>query len=74
MVTVDIRNVPEEAMEALRRRALQADCSLETLVRQYLVDLAARPTTTERHAAVEAALAQRGNLPGASEPSQPREA
>lgn len=58
MATIQIREVPEEAYEVLRRRARRAGQSMQAYLRDEIVDLAGRPTKTEALEMIEATLAR----------------
>jgi antitoxin FitA len=64
MATIQVRELPEETYEVLRRRARRAGQSMQAYMRDQLVALAARPTKQEAVAAIEAILdRQRGADP-----------
>jgi plasmid stability protein len=63
MATIQIREVPEESYELLRRRARRAGQSMQAYMRDEIVKLAARPTKSEAVASIEAIL---GEVGGAS--------
>lgn len=65
MATIQIREVPEDAYEVIRRRARTAGRSLQSYLREVLVELASEPTTEEVLAALEANLAG-SDAPGAT--------
>lgn len=65
MATVQIRELPEDSYETLRRRARRAGQSMQAYMRDQLVTLAARPTKEEAIEAIEAAL-ERLDLPDPS--------
>ncbi len=56
MATIQVRDIPEESYEVLRRRARREGRSLQTYLRQEIIDLAARPTKAEALARIEAML------------------
>jgi len=58
MATVQVRELPEETYEVLRRRARRAGQSIQAYMRDQLISLAARPTKQEAVEAIEAALGQ----------------
>lgn len=60
MPTIQIREVPEEAYEVIRRRARAEGTSIQAYMLARVVELAARPTQAEAIAAIEAALARYG--------------
>ncbi len=64
MATIQVRELPEETYEVLRRRARRAGQSIQAYMRDQLVALAARPTKEEAVATIEAILdRQRGEDP-----------
>lgn len=65
MATIQIREIPEEAYEILRRRARTAGQSIQAYMRDQVVGLASRPTTDEAWHTVEAALYAE-NSPGST--------
>ena len=68
MATVQVRELPEESYEVLRRRARRAGKSLQAYTRDQLVELAGRPTKEEAIDALESVLARvsGGDLTGTS--------
>jgi len=60
VATIQIREVPEESYEVLRRRARQAGQSIQAYMRDEIVALAARPTKSEAIAMIDAILSQTG--------------
>jgi plasmid stability protein len=56
MATIQIRELPEETYETIRRRARAAGQSIQAYMREQIVELAARRTKQEAVAAVEAGL------------------
>ena len=60
MATIQIREVPEEAYEVLRRRARRAGQSIQAYMRDEIVAIAARPTKSEAIDLIEAILGQTG--------------
>lgn len=56
MATIQIRDLPEEIYETIRRRARAAGQSIQAYMREQVVDLAQRRTKAEAWAAVEAAM------------------
>lgn len=60
MATIQIREVPEESYEVLRRRARQAGQSMQAYLRGEIVAIAARPTKSEAIEMIEAVLARTG--------------
>lgn len=65
MATIQIREVPEDAYETLRRRARAAGQSIQAYMRDQVIDMASRRTKQEAWAMVESALAAE-DTPGAS--------
>lgn len=53
---MQIRDVPEEAYETIRRRARASGQSLQSYLRDQIIELAGRRTKEEAWALVEAAL------------------
>ena len=60
VATIQVREVPEEMYEVLRRRARRAGQSMQAYLRDQLVELAGRPTKEEAIERIEAVL---GDLP-----------
>lgn len=54
---MQIREIPEDAYETIRRRARAAGQSIQSYMRDQVIDLAARRTKDEAWAMVDAALA-----------------
>jgi plasmid stability protein len=65
MATIQIREIPEEAYEVIRKRARAAGRSIQSYMRDWVVDFASRPTTEEALAAMEAAR-EASRTPGAT--------
>ncbi|WP_330230018.1 antitoxin [Nocardia sp. NBC_00508] len=63
MATIQIRDIPAEDAEVLRRRAEAAGMSLQAYMRRELIALARRRTKAEAMAAIRDAL-ERDPLPG----------
>lgn len=61
MATVQIREIPEDAYETIRRRARASGQSIQSYMRDQVIELAARRTKEEAWAMVEAALAAEGS-------------
>lgn len=53
---MQIREIPEETYEVLRRRARSAGQSIQSYMRDQVIELAARRTKEEAWAMVEASL------------------
>jgi antitoxin FitA len=60
MATIQVREVPEDLYEVLRRRARRAGQSLQAYMRDQVVALAERPTKEEAVEEIEAVLARAG--------------
>ena len=60
IATIQIRDVPEESYEVLRRRARQAGQSMQAYMRDEIVAIASRPTKTEAIGMIEAILDRTG--------------
>jgi plasmid stability protein len=60
MATIQVREVPEELYEVLRRRARRAGQSMQGYMRDQLVALAQRPTKEEAIEQIEAVLGRAG--------------
>ncbi|WP_431968633.1 FitA-like ribbon-helix-helix domain-containing protein [Nocardia sp. bgisy134] len=58
MATIQIRDVPEEDAEVLRRRAEAAGMSLQAYMRRELISMARRRTKVEALAEIREALAE----------------
>jgi plasmid stability protein len=56
MATIQVRELPEELYEVLRRRARGAGQSMQAYMRDQLVALAGRPTKEEAIEEIEAVL------------------
>ena len=57
MATIQIRELPEDTYETIRRRARSAGQSIQTYMREQVIEFAAQRTKQESLAVVEAALA-----------------
>lgn len=68
MATIQIRDVPEDAYEVIRKRARTSGRSIQSYMREVVVDFAGRPTTDEALAMMESARAG-SNTPGATRES-----
>jgi len=68
MATIQIREVPDDAYEVIRKRARAHGRSIQSYMRDWVVDFAGRPTTEEALTAVQDALANR-DTPGATRES-----
>lgn len=58
MATIQVREVPEDLYEVLRRRARRAGQSLQAYMRDQVVALAGRPTKEEAIEEIEAVLSR----------------
>jgi plasmid stability protein len=58
MATIQVREVPEELYEVLRRRARRAGQSMQAYMHDQLVALARRPTKEEAIEEIEAVLSR----------------
>ena len=56
MATIQVREVPEELYEVLRRRARRAGQSMQSYMREQLLALAGRPTKEEAIEEIETVL------------------
>ena len=65
MATIQIRELPEDAYETIRRRARAAGQSIQSYMRDQVIELAGRRTKEEAWAAVESALSAEDS-PGSS--------
>lgn len=68
MATVQIREIPEDAYEVIRKRARAAGRSIQSYMRDLVIEFAGRPTKEEALAAIDAALAA-SDTPGVSRES-----
>lgn len=68
MATIQIREIPEGAYEVIRKRARADGRSIQSYMRDWVVDFAAHPTTEEALDELEAALADH-DTPGATRES-----
>jgi plasmid stability protein len=68
MATIQIREIPEDAYEVIRKRARTAGRSIQSYMRDWVVDFASHPTTEEMLAKLEATLASH-DTPGATRES-----
>lgn len=65
MATIQIREVPESTYEVIRKRARASGRSIQSYLRDVVVDFAARPTTEGSLTVMESALAD-SDTPGAT--------
>lgn len=56
MATIQIRDIPDDAYETIRRRAQQAGQSIQNYMRDQVIELSSRRTKSEVLAAIEASL------------------
>ncbi|MGC8627931.1 MAG: FitA-like ribbon-helix-helix domain-containing protein [Acidimicrobiales bacterium] len=68
MATIQVREIPESAYEIIRKRARASGRSIQSYMRDIIVDLASRPTVEEILAMMGAARAD-GDTPGATHES-----
>lgn len=66
MATIQIRDVPEDDYEVLRRRARGRGQSIQAYMRQQVMAMAGRPSKEDALASIEANLARRAADPTAS--------
>ncbi len=55
MATIQVREIPEDAYEVIRKRARDAGQSIQSYMRDRVIDFARRPTTEEVLARMESA-------------------
>lgn len=65
MATIQIRDVPEEAYEVIRKRARASGRSIQSYMRDVVVELASHPTAEEVLAAL-AVVREASDTPGAT--------
>lgn len=68
MATIQIREIPEDAYEVIRKRARAAGRSIQSYMRDWVIDFAAHATTDETLALMESVRA-RSDTPGATRES-----
>lgn len=68
MATIQIREIPDDAYEVIRKRARAHGRSIQSYMRDWVVDFAARPTTEEALSALQDALSNE-DTPGATHES-----
>lgn len=56
MATIQIRDIPEDAYEAIRRRAKSHGQSIQAYMREVVIDIAFAPTKAEAIEYLEASL------------------
>lgn len=64
MATIQIREIPEDAYEVIRRRARASGRSIQSYMRDLVVDFASHPTTEEVLAMMESVRAASGTPGG----------
>ncbi len=62
MATIQIREIPEDAYEVIRKRARAAGRSIQSYMRDWVVDFAEHPTTDEVLAIMESTRAASGTV------------
>lgn len=60
MRTIQVREIPDDAYETIRRRARAEGKSLQSYMREQVIALASRPTKHEAAQAIEDVLARYG--------------
>lgn len=68
MATIQIREIPEDAYEVIRKRARAEGRSIQSYMRDWVVDFATHPTTQEAMTSLEDAL-RSYDTPGATRES-----
>ena len=68
MATIQIREIPESAYEVIRKRARADGRSIQSYMRDWVIDFAEHPTAQEVLVTLEAALASH-DTPGATRKS-----
>lgn len=68
MATIQIREIPESTYEVIRKRARASGRSIQSYMRDIVVDFASRPTTEEVLAMMDSARAD-SDTPGATRES-----
>ncbi|MGI8414468.1 MAG: FitA-like ribbon-helix-helix domain-containing protein [Solirubrobacteraceae bacterium] len=68
MATIQIREIPEDVYEVIRKRARAQGRSIQSYMRDWVVDFAGHPTAAEVLMTLEAALASH-DTPGATRES-----
>jgi plasmid stability protein len=63
MATIQIRDLPDDAYDVLRRRARDRGQSLQAYMRESVIDLAFTPTKAEIIMEIERSLATHGGVP-----------
>lgn len=65
MATIQIREIPEESYEVIRKRARRAGQSIQNYMRDQVIDFASHRTKEEAWMAIDVALASEDS-PGAA--------
>jgi plasmid stability protein len=60
VATIQVRDIPQDAFETLRRRARSEGRSIQAYMRERIVEMAAAPSKAEHMAVIEEALACHG--------------
>lgn len=60
MATIQIREIPEDAYEVIRRRARAEGKSIQAYMRERVIEMASRPSKSEVVAALAAAVDESG--------------
>lgn len=68
MATIQIREIPEDAYEVIRKRARASGRSIQSYMRDWVMDFASHATTDEALAEMEAAR-KASDTPGATHDS-----
>ncbi|HZD64838.1 MAG TPA: hypothetical protein VE152_01935 [Acidimicrobiales bacterium] len=68
MATIQIREIPEDTYEVIRKRARAAGRSIQSYMRDWVIDFASHPTTEEALVAM-AATRDVSDTPGATRES-----
>lgn len=67
MATIQIRDVPEDAYETIRRRARREGKSIQAYMRERIIEFAEEPTKEEALRVIEASLDEWGPAGTSSE-------
>lgn len=68
VATIQIREIPEDAYEVIRKRARTRGRSIQSYMREWVIEFASHPTAEEMLVTLEAALAAH-DTPGATRES-----
>jgi plasmid stability protein len=60
VATIQIRDVPDDVYETIRRRAREAGQSLQAYMRDHVIDFGRMPTTSEAWRQIEVAIEKHG--------------